>query len=100
MQYILRLRTYENPARVHSEHTSREHAGGWRDAIIRVTSQEEAIALASRCALGRDEVLEFRQVYELSDFVGSEEETCQGTRDASVLAVQFTSSSRSLELAR
>ncbi len=60
MRYIIRLRTYENsPASL---------TDGQRDAMIQATSEEEAIAWASRCALADGEVLEFRQVYELSDF--------------------------------
>lgn len=45
---------------------AKEVLGGYW--MIQVKSKDEALAWASRCPLGDDEMIEIRQVYEMSDF--------------------------------
>jgi hypothetical protein len=55
---------------------AKEVVGGYW--IIQVRSKEEAIAWASRCPAGPNEVIEVRQVQEMSDFPADVREAAAG----------------------
>jgi hypothetical protein len=55
---------------------AKEAVGGYW--MIQVKSREEAIAWASRCPAGENEVIEVRQVQELADFPPDVQEVAQG----------------------
>jgi hypothetical protein len=57
----------------------REVIGGYW--LIEVNSKQEAIAWASRCPASDDEVIELRQVQELSDFPADVQEAAAGIRE-------------------
>ncbi|HMD03063.1 MAG TPA: YciI family protein [Candidatus Baltobacteraceae bacterium] len=56
---------------------AKEVVGGYW--MIEVKSKEEAIEWASRCPAGDNEVIEVRQVFEMSDFPPDVQEAAQST---------------------
>ncbi len=65
---------------------SKEVIGGYW--MIQVKSKEEAIEWASRCPGSDDEVIELRQVQEMSDFPADVQEAAAGFSDLQAKAGQ------------
>jgi hypothetical protein len=58
---------------------AKEVLGGYW--MIEVTSREEAISWAKRCPASNNEIIEIRQVQEMSDFPADVQEAAAGFRD-------------------